>query len=115
MIRVADLGAGHNHRKIVFGSRWRDSCPRVKPEAHGLQPHGVETFELSRDTEFVKKLWDVVGVYLLSPERALVFCVDEKPQCRRSNRHAEPFIWTATAASILNKVRHCKEALKTAH
>jgi hypothetical protein len=31
------------------------------------------------------------------------------------NRHAEPFIWTATAATILRKVRHCKEALETAH
>ena len=31
------------------------------------------------------------------------------------NRHAEPFIWTATAASILKKVRHCKEVLETAH
>ena len=31
------------------------------------------------------------------------------------NRHAEPFIWTATAERILKKVRHCKEALETAH
>ena len=29
------------------------------------------------------------------------------------NRHAQPFIWTATAATILRKVRHCKEALET--
>ena len=33
-------------------------------QAHGLQPHRVETFKLSRDPEFVKKLRDVVGVYL---------------------------------------------------
>ena len=31
------------------------------------------------------------------------------------NRHAEPFIWTATAATTLKKVRHCREALETAH
>ena len=31
------------------------------------------------------------------------------------NRHAEPFIWTATAVRILKKLRHCKEALETAH
>ena len=30
------------------------------------------------------------------------------------NRQAEPFIWTATAETILKKVRHCKEALETA-
>ena len=31
------------------------------------------------------------------------------------NRHAEPFIWTATATTILRKVRHCREALETGH
>ena len=31
------------------------------------------------------------------------------------NRHAESFIWTATAATTLKKVRHCREALETAH
>jgi hypothetical protein len=31
------------------------------------------------------------------------------------SRHAAPFIWPATAARILKKVRHCKEALETAH
>src|SRR5206468_7943487 len=33
-------------------------------EAHGLQPHRVKTFKLSRDKRFVEKLTDVVGVYL---------------------------------------------------
>ena len=27
------------------------------------------------------------------------------------NCHAEPFLWTASAATILRKVHHCKEAL----
>jgi transposase len=31
------------------------------------------------------------------------------------NRHAEPFIWTATGPRIVRKVRHCKEALETGH
>ena len=31
------------------------------------------------------------------------------------HRHAEPFIWTAPATTILRKVRHGKEALETAH
>jgi len=30
---------------------------------HGLQPHRVETFKLSRDPHFVEKLRDVVGLY----------------------------------------------------
>jgi transposase len=29
------------------------------------------------------------------------------------NEHKRPFVWTATADSILRKIKHCKEALKT--
>lgn len=32
-------------------------------DAHGLQPHRVRTFKLSRDPHFVEKLTDVVAVY----------------------------------------------------
>ena len=59
--------------------------------AHGLQPHRVETFKLSRDPEFVKKLRDVVGLYLHPPDKALVFCVDEKPQVQALDR-TEPVL-----------------------
>ncbi len=48
--------------------------------AFGLQPHRSETFKLSRDPLFIDKVRDVVGLYLNPPERALVLCVDEKPQ-----------------------------------
>jgi transposase len=48
--------------------------------AFGLQPHRQEIFKLSRDPAFVDKVRDVVGLYLNPPERALVLCVDEKPQ-----------------------------------
>ncbi len=48
--------------------------------AFGLQPHRVETFKLSRDPLFIDKVRDVVGLYLHPPARALVLCVDEKPQ-----------------------------------
>lgn len=48
--------------------------------AFGLQPHRSETFKLSRDPQFVEKVRDVVGLYLVPPERALVLCVDEKTQ-----------------------------------
>ena len=49
-------------------------------DAHGLQPHRVETFKLSKDKRFVEKLTDVVGVYLNPPDKAVVLCVDEKTQ-----------------------------------
>ena len=48
--------------------------------AFGLRPHRVEAFKLSTDPAFVAKVRDVVGLYLNPPDRALVLCVDEKPQ-----------------------------------
>lgn len=53
---------------------------------HGLQPHRVETFKLSKDLRFVEKLRDVVGLYLNPPDRALVFSVDEKSQIQALDR-----------------------------
>jgi len=49
-------------------------------DAHGLKPHRIERFKLSKDKRFVEKLTDVVGVYLNPPDKALVLCVDEKSQ-----------------------------------
>jgi transposase len=55
-------------------------------DAHGLQPHRVETFKLSKDKRFVEKLTDVVGVYLNPPDKAVVLCVDEKSQIQALDR-----------------------------
>ena len=55
-------------------------------DAHGLQPHRIETFKLSRDKRFVEKLTDVVGLYLNPPNKALVLCVDEKSQVQALDR-----------------------------
>ncbi|HXO31627.1 MAG TPA: IS630 family transposase [Candidatus Acidoferrales bacterium] len=55
-------------------------------DAHGLAPHRVKTFKLSRDPRFVEKLTDVVGLYLNPPERAIVLCVDEKSQIQALQR-----------------------------
>jgi len=48
--------------------------------AFGLQPQRSKTFKLSTDPLFVEKVRDIVGLYLDPPVRALVLCVDEKPQ-----------------------------------
>ena len=45
-----------------------------------LQPHRQETFKLSRDPAFVDKVRAVVGLCLDPPDRALVLCLDDKPQ-----------------------------------
>jgi transposase len=55
-------------------------------DAHGLQPHRVETFKLSRDPDFVDKLTDVVGLYMNPPDKAIVICVDEKSQIQALDR-----------------------------
>jgi transposase len=55
-------------------------------QAHGLQPHRVDWFKLSKDPDFVDKLRDVVGLYLDPPERAVVFAFDEKSQIQALDR-----------------------------
>jgi len=61
--------------------------------AFGLQPHRVEDFKFSKDPQFIEKLRDIVGLYLNPPDRAIVWCVDEKASCRHSiepNRFCRP-------------------------
>ena len=53
---------------------------------HGLQPHRVRQFKLSRDPEFVPKLRDIVGLYIDPPAHAMVLSVDEKSQIQALDR-----------------------------
>jgi transposase len=55
-------------------------------QAHGLKPHLVKTFKVSRDKNFAAKVTDVVGLYLNPPDKALVLCVDEKSQIQALDR-----------------------------
>ena len=54
--------------------------------AFGLKPHRSESFKLSPDPLLVEKVRDVVGLYLNPPEKAVVFCVDEKSQIQALER-----------------------------
>ncbi len=56
----------------TVGSIWR---------RNGLKPHRTKTFKLSNDKDFECKFWDVIGLYLDPPEKAVVLCCDEKTQC----------------------------------
>ena len=58
--------------------------------AHGLKPHQVRTFKLSRDPQFTEKLEDIVGLYLNPPEHAVVLCADEKSQIQARPHPAQP-------------------------
>jgi len=55
-------------------------------QAHGLKPHVVRGFKVSRDPKFTQKLEDIVGLYMSPPEHALVLCCDEKSQVQALDR-----------------------------
>ncbi len=54
--------------------------------AHGLKPHLIDTFKVSKDPKFAEKLQAVVGLYVNPPEHALVLCCDEKSQIQALDR-----------------------------
>jgi transposase len=85
------------HEEPPSGTHW--SCRLMAKEvglhpstisriwrSHGLKPHRVEYFKLSKDPRFVEKLRDVVGLYVDPPERAVVFSFDEKSQIQALDR-----------------------------
>lgn len=55
-------------------------------QANDIKPHLTRTFKLSNDPHFEPKFWDVIGLYLNPPDRALVLCCDEKSQCQALER-----------------------------
>src|SRR5271170_4858417 len=54
--------------------------------ANDLKPHRSRTFKLSNDVQFEAKFWDIIGLYLDPPARAVVLCCDEKSQCQALER-----------------------------
>src|SRR5215208_1952030 len=54
----------------------------------GVQPWRAETFKFSTDPQLEAKIRDVVGLYLHPPDKAVVLCVDEKPQIQALERTA---------------------------
>ncbi len=54
--------------------------------AFGLQPHRSEPFKQSNDPLLIEKVRDIVGLYLNPPDRAVLFCVDEKSQIQALDR-----------------------------
>jgi transposase len=80
-------GATHwSTRRLAEVSGVSASSIRRVWQAHGLKPHRVKTFKVSRDPRFVEKLQDIVGLYLSPPEHALVLCCDEKSQVQALDR-----------------------------
>ena len=62
-----------------------DSVHRIW-QANDIKPHLIDTFKVSNDPHFEERFWDVIGLYLHPPERALLLCCDEKSQCQALER-----------------------------
>lgn len=54
--------------------------------SNDIQPHRTRTFKVSTDPRFAERFWDVIGLYLNPPQKALVLCCDEKSQCQALER-----------------------------
>jgi len=63
----------------------KDTVSRIWKQ-YNLKPHLIKKFKLSRDRRFLEKLYDIVGLYLNPPDKALVLCVDEKSQIQALER-----------------------------
>lgn len=57
---------------------------------HGLKPHLVRTYKVSKDPAFIEKVEDVVGLYLSPPTHAVVLSVDEKTSIQALERTQLP-------------------------
>ena len=63
--------AGLSHQSVY--SIWKKN---------GLQPHRVRTFQFSNGARCEEKFWDIIGLYLNPPDKALLLCCDEQSQWR---------------------------------
>jgi hypothetical protein len=93
---------------------------------HICKHHRVRSFKRSRDPQFAEKMTDIVGLYLDPPAHTVVLSIDEKSQIQaldrkqpglplkprkpqvainrylaEHNAEPRPFVWAASAASIL--------------
>lgn len=89
MDQVAKPPAGHTRWSIRSMARAAKVSPSTVQRIwsrNEIKPHRTETFKISKDPRFEEKFWDVIGLYLDPPQKALVFCCDEKSQCQALER-----------------------------
>jgi transposase len=72
---AAELGLSN----VKVAKVWRE---------YGLQPWRAESFKFSTGPQLEAKIRDVAGLYLNPPDKAVVLCVDEKPQAQALERAA---------------------------
>ena len=86
-LHTTPAGATHwSTRSMAKAQGLSEATVRRIWKQHNLKPHLSKTFKLSRDKQFVEKLYDVVGLYLNPPDKSLVLSVDEKSQIQALDR-----------------------------
>jgi len=53
--------------------------------ANDIKPHLTRSFKLSKDKKFESKFWDVIGLYLNPPEKALSYAAMRNRNAKRSS------------------------------
>ena len=76
----------HSVRSMARAARVSVGTVHALWQANDIKPHLTRTFKLSNDPQFEAKFWDVIGLYLNPPDKALVLCCDEKSQCQALER-----------------------------
>ena len=89
------MAARHRIGKDAVAEIWR---------ARHLRPWQIDTFKLSTDPDFEAELVDIVGLYNNPPERAAVFCFDEKTQVQALDR-TQPSLKPGRAATTTHDYR----------
>jgi len=63
----------------------KSTVQRILAQAQ-LKPHRLERYMASNDPDFESKAADIIGLYLHPPQRAAVFCLDEKTAIQALDR-----------------------------
>ena len=86
-LHTVPRGATHwSTRSMARAQGLSEATIRRIWKRYNLKPHLTKTFKLSRDKQFIRKLYDVVGLYLNPPDKSLVLSVDEKSQIQALDR-----------------------------
>src|SRR5207244_5103403 len=64
-----------------------------------LKPHLLRTFKISSDPQFEPKFWDMIGLYLNPPDKALVLCCDERANVRLWSGRNQDCLWVSATSA----------------
>jgi transposase len=86
-MRAGEHGVTHWSSRLLAARVGVDHATVAATWKHyGVRPWRAETVKFSTDPELVSKVTDIIGLYLHSPENAIVLCVEEKSQIQALNR-----------------------------